>query len=237
MVCQRALEPASKLEATRWVGRDVVIDGVDGVGDDQLYRAMDFPLNCQDRVREAVFFSVGSQLSLDVDAIFFDRTTTYREAEADEDGDGAERYIVCHNPAEAERDRARRQAQIDRIEFELSRLKRQGEHAKSKTEREAHLRGECALRDHKTHSRDLRQLKSGRLALDRERTRAEERLDGRVPLGRDLASDPRGDWQLENPGTRLVQMADCGAGYLGLTGACGQVSRRAFVHHGRGRGW
>jgi hypothetical protein len=50
MVCQRALEPASKLEATRWVGRDVVIDGVDGVGDDQLYRAMDFPLNCQDRV-------------------------------------------------------------------------------------------------------------------------------------------------------------------------------------------
>ena len=31
MVCQRALEPASKLEATRWVGRDVVIDGVEGV--------------------------------------------------------------------------------------------------------------------------------------------------------------------------------------------------------------
>ena len=26
MVCQRCLEPASKLEATRWLGRDVVLD-------------------------------------------------------------------------------------------------------------------------------------------------------------------------------------------------------------------
>jgi hypothetical protein len=46
MVCQRSLEPASKLEATRCVGRDVVIDGVDGISDDQLYRAMDFLLAC-----------------------------------------------------------------------------------------------------------------------------------------------------------------------------------------------
>ena len=36
MVCQRALDPASKLEATRWLGRDVVIDGIDAVTDDQL---------------------------------------------------------------------------------------------------------------------------------------------------------------------------------------------------------
>ncbi|HEX2280284.1 MAG TPA: hypothetical protein VHG52_00850, partial [Thermomicrobiales bacterium] len=49
MVCQRCLEPASKLEATHWVGRDVVIDGVDAVTDDQLYRAMDFLLDCSER--------------------------------------------------------------------------------------------------------------------------------------------------------------------------------------------
>ena len=54
MVCQRCLEPASKLEATRWVGRDVVIDGVDAVTDDQLYRAMDVLLECAERVQESV---------------------------------------------------------------------------------------------------------------------------------------------------------------------------------------
>jgi hypothetical protein len=87
MVCQRCLEPASKLEATRWVGRDVVIDGVDSVSDDQLYRAMDFLLECAERVQESVFFAVAHLLNLEVDVIFFDTTTTYWETEADEDED------------------------------------------------------------------------------------------------------------------------------------------------------
>jgi hypothetical protein len=38
MVCQRCLEPASKLEATRWLGRDVVLPGIEAVSDDELYR-------------------------------------------------------------------------------------------------------------------------------------------------------------------------------------------------------
>ena len=38
------------------------------------------------------------------------------------DGDAAERFVVCHNPAEAERDRARREQRIARIEAELARL-------------------------------------------------------------------------------------------------------------------
>src|SRR5215218_5879519 len=79
MVCQRCLEPSSKLEATRWVGRDVVIDGVDGVSDDQLYRAMDFLLECAERVQESVFFSVAHLLNLEVDVVFFDTTSTYFE--------------------------------------------------------------------------------------------------------------------------------------------------------------
>ena len=58
MVCQRCLEPASKLEATRWLGRDVVVDGIEAVSDDELYRAMDFLLACSERVQESVFFSV-----------------------------------------------------------------------------------------------------------------------------------------------------------------------------------
>jgi hypothetical protein len=81
MVCQRALEPASKLEATRWVGRDVVIDGVGGLDEDQLYRAMDFLLACSERVQESVFFSVAHLLNLEVDVIFFDTTSSYFETE------------------------------------------------------------------------------------------------------------------------------------------------------------
>src|SRR5215204_3021430 len=91
MVCQRCLEPSSKLEATRWVGRDVVIDGVDGVSDDQLYRAMDFLLDCSERVQESVFFSVASLLNLEVDVVFFDTTSSYFEVDVDDpidDDDG-----------------------------------------------------------------------------------------------------------------------------------------------------
>ena len=85
MVCQRCLDPASKLEATRWLGRDVVIPGIAAVSDDELYRAMDFLLSCQERVQESVFFSIASLLNLEVDVIFFDTTSTYFELDVDED--------------------------------------------------------------------------------------------------------------------------------------------------------
>ncbi len=318
MVCQRCLEPASKLEATRWLGRDVVVDGIGSVSDDELYRAMDFLLACAERVQESVFFSLANLLNLEVDVIFFDTTSTYFEvdvdADADDDagdtgeerplrrlghskdhrpdlpqvviglavtregipvrvwvwpgnrndqtlveqvkqdlsgwrlgravyvvdsglagrdnlrhlrsggghyiagvklrsgmaateqalsrqgryrqvrdnlrvkevrvgdGDAAVRYVVCHNPAEAERDRALRERQLARIETELARLAEQRRRATTRAEREAHLRGECALRDHPTLSRYLRQTKSGRLALDRNKIAAEERLDGKYLL-------------------------------------------------------
>jgi transposase len=321
MVCQRCLEPASKLEATRWLGRDVVLDGVAAVSDDELYRAMDFLLACAERVQESVFFSLANLLNLEVDVIFFDTTSTYFEVDVDGDderepagegrplrrlghskdhrpdlpqvviglavtregipvrvwvwpgnrndqtlveqvkadlagwrlgravyvvdsgfsgrdnlrhlraggghyiagiklrsgmpeteqalsrqgryrtvkhnlrvkevrvgdGDAAVRYVVCNNPAEAERDRARRQQRLERIEAELARLAEQRQRATTKAEREAHLRGECALREHPTLSRYLRQTKSGQLALDRARIAAEERLDGKYLL---TSSDP-----------------------------------------------
>jgi transposase len=98
------------------------------------------------------------------------------------DGDAAQRFVVCHNPAEAERDRARREQQIARIEAELARLKLQRERSKTKAERDSHQRGECALRDHKTLSRYLRQTKTGRLVLDRDKIAAEQRLDGKYLL-------------------------------------------------------
>jgi len=38
------------------------------------------------------------------------------------DGEPGKRFIVCHNPAEADRDRAERDAQLERIEAELARI-------------------------------------------------------------------------------------------------------------------
>ena len=326
MVCQRCLEPASKLEATRWLGRDVVLPGIAAVTDDELYRAMDFLLSCSERVQESVFFSLANLLNLEVDVIFFDTTSTYFEVDVDQDGDeeaaetaaeptqeplrrlghskdhrpdlpqvviglavtregipvrvwvwpgnrndqtlveqvkrdlagwrlgraiyvvdsgmagrdnlrhlrsggghyiagvklrsgmpeteqalarqgryrivkdnlrvkevrvgegeAAVRYVVCHNPSEAERDRLNRERRIARIEAELARLDEQRQRATTKADRDQHLRGECALRDHPTLSRYLRQSKGGRLLLDRQKIAAEERLDGKYLLA---TSDP-----------------------------------------------
>ena len=50
LVAQRALEPGSKLAATRWVAERVAIDGLAGLTDDQAYRAMDFLLDALDEI-------------------------------------------------------------------------------------------------------------------------------------------------------------------------------------------
>jgi hypothetical protein len=85
MVCQRCIAPASKLEATRWAPREVVLPGVGELSDDGLYAAMDFLLECSERVQEAVFFSVANLLNSEVDVVFFDTTSTYFEVETDDD--------------------------------------------------------------------------------------------------------------------------------------------------------
>ncbi len=72
MVAQRTIAPASKLEATRWAPREVVLPGVGELTDDGLYSAMDFLLECSERGQEAVFFSVANLLNSEVDIIFFD---------------------------------------------------------------------------------------------------------------------------------------------------------------------
>ena len=92
LVAQRAIAPASKLEATRWATREVVLPGVGELTPDALYSAMDFLLECSERVQEAVFFSVANLLNSEVDVVFFDTTSTYFETEnedgEDDDGDG-----------------------------------------------------------------------------------------------------------------------------------------------------
>jgi hypothetical protein len=101
------------------------------------------------------------------------------------EGDNRRRFIVCHNPDEQLRDRARRERALERIEAELERIERL--HARAGKTGTAHERAECALRDHPSYSRYLRQLPSGRLRIDRARVAEEERLDGKFLLE---TSDP-----------------------------------------------
>jgi hypothetical protein len=322
LVANRAIDPTSKLAAAEWASNDVAISGLEGMDDDQAYRAMDLLVaaDAQAKVQEAVFFAVADLLNLEVDLLFFDTTSTYFETE---NGDGfrrhgkskdsrpdlpqiiiglavtregipvrcwvwpgntndnsilpevkdglrgwrlgrvvtvvdrgfssdanldylrragghwiagermrdgsadaqvalsrqgrfktvrdnlrvkevrlddtsGKRWIVCHNPHEAERDAAQRDAALERISIELERIRvaRQRD-AKRKGRKntksgkgggeEAHRLAECALRDHPSLGRWLRQTTSGRLVIDRAKVNAEQRLDGKYLLS---TSDP-----------------------------------------------
>jgi len=103
------------------------------------------------------------------------------------EGDAATRFIICHNPAEAERERTQRDETIRRLEAELDRINAQRAKAKTKHASEAHTKAECALRDHPALGRYLRQTKTGRLLIDRSKINAEQRLDGKFLLS---TSDP-----------------------------------------------
>ena len=331
LVCNRAIEPMSKLSAAEWATQDVVIPGLAGMDDDQAYRAMDLLVEAdtQGQVQEAVFFAVAHLLNLEVDLLFFDTTSTYFER-GDEDapgggeGDGQaregfrrygkskdhrddlpqiviglavtrtgipvrvwcwpgntqdqtvlaevkddlrawklgrvitvvdrgfsaadnlaylrragghyiagmrmrdggelveaalarqgryqqvrdnlrvkevrldgtdQRWVICLNPDQAQRDQAKRDEAIGRIQAELDRIRAQrgrdrtrqlADKARRKPEA-AHVRAECALRDHPTLGRWLRQQPNGRLVIDRAKVKAEARLDGKYLLA---TSDP-----------------------------------------------
>jgi Transposase DDE domain len=109
------------------------------------------------------------------------------------------RWVLCHNPDEADRQAAQREAALDRIRAELARINTaRSRPATTKptttaaarrrdAELAGHTRAECALRDHPALGRWLRQTPSGRLVLDTAKIRAEARLDGKYLL---VTSDP-----------------------------------------------
>jgi len=103
------------------------------------------------------------------------------------EGDAAKHFVVCHNPAEADRDKQTRDDTIARLEAELARITAARAKTKSAKASAAHHRAECALRDHVTLGRYVRQTKTGRLLIDKSKIKAEERLDGKYLLS---TSDP-----------------------------------------------
>ncbi len=109
------------------------------------------------------------------------------------------RWVLCHNPDEAARAAAQREAALDRTRAELARIAAARSRLattrpataaaarRREAELAAHTRAECALRDHPALGRWLRQAPSGRLVLDTAKVRAEARLDGKNLL---VTSDP-----------------------------------------------
>jgi hypothetical protein len=72
LVAQRALKPGSKLAATDWVAKRVVVEGCPGFTDDAAYRGMDFLLRALGEIAGEVFGSVATLLNLDLDLVFVD---------------------------------------------------------------------------------------------------------------------------------------------------------------------
>ena len=89
------------------------------------------------------------------------------------EGAGRRRFVVCRNLIEAERDRARRDAALERLAVELA--------AVAAKAGDARLRAEGELLAHPTLSRYLTRRR-GRLVIDRAKARAEARLDGKFLL-------------------------------------------------------
>ena len=113
------------------------------------------------------------------------------------------RWIICHNPEQAVKDKTDRDRQLEAVRTELDRItalrakvtpakdksngKGEGKGEGAGSEPAAHVKAECALRDHKALGRWVRQTPSGRLILNTAKVADEERLDGKYLL---CTSDP-----------------------------------------------
>jgi hypothetical protein len=72
MVANRALEPLSKLACSKWVSERAWIAGLPELDEDSCYRSMDWLLEVEDELAEAVYFATADLLNLEVDLLFFD---------------------------------------------------------------------------------------------------------------------------------------------------------------------
>lgn len=87
------------------------------------------------------------------------------------DGERRRRYVVCHNPLEAERQRQHREQVLVELAAEIESLREQ-----SST---GHSKRVCALRASGRYGRYVRLSKTGKPAIDAAKVKAAERLDGK----------------------------------------------------------
>ncbi|HUE86471.1 MAG TPA: IS1634 family transposase, partial [Vicinamibacterales bacterium] len=87
------------------------------------------------------------------------------------DGERRRRYVVCHNPLEAKRQREHREQVLRELAAELDSLREQAV--------PGHRKRVCALRASGRYGRYVRLSKTGKPAIDAAAVKAAERLDGK----------------------------------------------------------
>lgn len=88
------------------------------------------------------------------------------------DGERRRRYVVCHNPEEERRQQQHRAKVLQELEAELASLQ-------DRRDGDGHNKRACELHASRRYGRYLRQLKSGRLKIDKAAVRQAEKRDGR----------------------------------------------------------
>ena len=86
-------------------------------------------------------------------------------------GTGRQRYVIAYNPKQAELDRINREQFLVRLSCELEVL-----NEKNKT------RAQCKLLLHRSMGRYVKELKSGKLRIDKAKVKQDEKLDGKYLL-------------------------------------------------------
>ena len=104
LVANRALEPLSKLAATTWVAERVAIPGLEEVDDDSCYRAMDFLLQVEPELAEAVYWATADLLNLEVDLLLLDTTSTYFEIDEPDAAADGQQGFRCLGKSKDDRD-------------------------------------------------------------------------------------------------------------------------------------
>lgn len=87
------------------------------------------------------------------------------------EGEGRQRYVEVRNPKRMKRDRAQRQALLERLQYELKAL--------GEIKGPAHSKACCALLSHPTYGRYLKLDRHGRPRIDRSKVAEEAHLDGK----------------------------------------------------------
>jgi transposase len=86
-------------------------------------------------------------------------------------GTGRQRYVIAYNPKQAELDRINREQLLVRLSCELEVL-----NEKNKT------RAQCKLLLHRSMGRYVKELKSGKLRIDKAKVKQDKKLDGKYLL-------------------------------------------------------
>jgi len=87
------------------------------------------------------------------------------------EGTARQRYVIAYNPKQAELDRINREKILERLSCEIDAVNKSG---KTKTQ--------CNLLLHRSMGRYVKELKSGKLRINKDKVKQDEKLDGKYLL-------------------------------------------------------